>query len=269
MYIYHYTTIKALYGIMKNKEFWWGNTSSMNDRNERLEFIGRITGAVREDFGPSEKCDEFCRHIEAEASTDFPFAMCFSTQAEDASQWERYADRAQGVCLKINSEVFASLLEGCNVVFNNVYYDFDVRNHRYYPLINSYFTDGSIHGEAGIYDLESLASHILASAPIYKNHSFWGESERRVYTLLGLPFCDNPDTYRYDYESKDNEIKRYLKIRYDLLCLKKGIKPDDMIEEVVIGPRGRQNIEELKAFCIDMGFPGLADNIRLSNCPLR
>ena len=49
-YIYHYTTMKALFGIIRNKEFWWGNTSTMNDKKELTEFTNKIVSSVRADY---------------------------------------------------------------------------------------------------------------------------------------------------------------------------------------------------------------------------
>lgn len=270
-YIYHYTSVKALYGILKNKEFWWGKTSSMNDRKELREFIERITDCVRKDFGEShkDKCDEFCNLLSSHVGTEFPFAMCFSAREEDASQWERYADKATGVYIKMNTGMIIKLFEGANVVFNNVYYDFDIRSHKYYKVLREYFENGQFDEESGISNVETLVTNIIANAPSYKNRSFWAECERRIYTLEGKELSDVPDSYRFGFESKENAIKMILKIRYDLLCEAKGIKCDSLFEEIVIGPRSVQNIDELKQFCIHMGFPRLADHIRVSDCPLR
>ena len=268
-YIYHYTTMKALFGIIKNKEFWWGNTSTMNDKKELIEFTNKIESAVRKDFKSvsPERVDTFCDLIE-NASKEYPFAMCFSSQEEDASQWERYGDRATGVCLKINTRVFADLLSGCNVVFNNVYYDSDIRKHSFYSILKEYFETGVVNTD-GADTVERLVSNIITNAPSYKNRSFWAECERRVYTLVGMPFCRSSEAYRYEYECKEHEVKRYLKIKYDLLCAEQGISHDTLFEELVVGPRSNQNLDELRAFLTDLGFPRLAEHIRMSDCPLR
>lgn len=270
-HIYHYTSIKALYGILKNKEFWWGNTASMNDRKELIEFIGRIEDCIRSDFYSDypDKCNEFIDLLKGMTGREFPFAMCFSAREEDASQWERYADGASGVYIKMNSEVLYKIFEECSVVFNGVYYDFDIRNHEYYKLLKEYFEDGRISGVNGIDGAEGLVANILANAPGYKNRSFWAECERRIYTLPGCGFSDVEGAYSYGFESKDKAIRSVIKIRYDILCDHAGIPIEDLFEEIVIGPRSVQNIDELKSFCIHMGFPGLADHIRVSTCPLR
>ncbi len=270
-HIYHYTSIKALYGILKNKEFWWGNTASMNDRKELLEFIGCIEDCIRADFAERfpDKCEKFIDLLRDRIGRDFPFAMCFSAREEDASQWERYADGASGVCIKMNSEVLYKLFEPCNVVFNGVYYDFDIRNHEYYRLLKEYFEEGKIDDPSGIGDAEGLVANILANAPGYKNRSFWAECERRIYTLPGTDLCSSRDVYEYGFESKDKAIRSIIKIRYDLLCEEVGVSAEELFEEIVIGPRSIQNIDELKSFCEHMGFPGLASHIRVSTCPLR
>ncbi len=270
-HIYHYTSVKALFGILKNKEFWWGNTASMNDRNELLEFVGRIEDCIRTDFSikSKERCDEFCSLLSRQVINEFPFAMCFSAREEDASQWERYADRASGVYIKMNTAAVYEIFRSCNVVFNSVYYDFDIRHHEYYKVLAEYFESGEIKGISGVDGVEGLVTNILANAPAYKNQSFWTECERRIYTMAGTEFCKSAEAYRLGFESKDNSIRMILKIRYDRLCEMAGIKIDSLFEEIVIGPRSVQNIDELKSFCKFMGFPRLAEHIRVSTCPLR
>ena len=38
----HYTSIPALFGMLKDKEFWFGSTASMNDRSEIKHFINEL-----------------------------------------------------------------------------------------------------------------------------------------------------------------------------------------------------------------------------------
>ncbi len=47
-YLYHYTSIDALMGILEKKEFWLGNTANMNDSSELIDFTKRIIDAVME-----------------------------------------------------------------------------------------------------------------------------------------------------------------------------------------------------------------------------
>lgn len=266
-YLYHYTTMKALFGIIKNKEFWWGNTSTMNDKKELIEFTNKLINVAKEDAGDSWESGERAKafsELVREKSKDYPYAMCFSSLEEDASQWERYADKAQGVCLKINTGVFQKLLENCNVVFNSIYYNSDIREQDFYPAMKRFFETGKTEG-----GIENLVSNILTSAPSFKNRSFWAECESRVYTLIGTEFCSNTQAYRIGYECKDNSIKRYLKIKYDALCAEQGVSHDELFEELVVGPRSEQNLDELRQFIEAMGFPRLSQHIRKSDCPLR
>lgn len=38
-YLYHYTSTATLHNILKSKQFWLGNTATMNDKKEVKYFI--------------------------------------------------------------------------------------------------------------------------------------------------------------------------------------------------------------------------------------
>ncbi len=60
-YLYHYTSIATLHNILKSKQFWLGNTATMNDKKEVKYFIELLQRALCENI-PSDKlsqCDIF------------------------------------------------------------------------------------------------------------------------------------------------------------------------------------------------------------------
>ena len=52
-YLYHYTSIDTLMGILEKKEFWLGNTANMNDTSELMDFTKRIIRVVQDRINPN------------------------------------------------------------------------------------------------------------------------------------------------------------------------------------------------------------------------
>ena len=97
--LYHYTSIAACVGILKEKKLWLGSTAAMNDKLEIVCFIDKLQKAVCEDIKPDKRkdCDLFFEKIYSRLKNEYPYAICFSTLNDNAAQWERYADDAHGV----------------------------------------------------------------------------------------------------------------------------------------------------------------------------
>ena len=68
-------------------------------------------------------------------------------------------------------------------------------------------------------------------------------------------------------------MRRYmlkiLKMNLGELCKEEGIAFEKLFSKIIIGPRSSQNIVELKEFICSCGLYELAENIEVSNCPLR
>lgn len=95
--LYHYTSIATLHSILKNKQFWLGNTATMNDSKEVKHFIELLRNELRDNISADklDQCNEFFAKVFARIEKEYPYAMCFSKLEDDAAQWERYADGAK------------------------------------------------------------------------------------------------------------------------------------------------------------------------------
>lgn len=92
----------------------------------------------------------------------------------------------------------------------------------------------------------------------HKHPSFQSECEIRVAKYI------NNDEDELIF-SKNNTIKRMFV--FDIK--KHGITFDELIEEIIIGPRSKQSIDELKMYIESKGYIEISKKIRVSNCPLR
>lgn len=268
--LYHYTSLQALKGILENKEFWLGNASNMNDKSELLDFINRICEAVLLVENPNAPhVIETINKIKQFENIDFPFVMCLShfrcrtspdleRTFEDASMWERYADNAQGVCIKFDLKTFYKLFYGEEFfVIDYILYKYDAKEHELVKAILNY-----IHGKPyGFNDLEGLISNIQSCAVRHKHHSFFKENEIRL-----TYFKNNPEK---DYILSGDMIKSIYKVNVGRLCQEKKVNFEDLFQEIIIGPRSKQNKYDLVEYLKSNKYNILANHIKESDCPLR
>lgn len=267
-HLYHYTSIQSFFGIIKNKELWLGNTASMNDKTELLHFTQELKNAVLADY--PEKCHEINRlwsKIDTAVQKGYPFAMSLSTLSDDAAQWERYASGATGVCIDINIKVLAQLFHNHSGFLNTVFYDGDIRQHDHLKIVSEYLSSGKWKG----FDNEDRwISNLIATACCHKHKSFSPENETRMIVLSELVDLHSADgVFRVEYECLNNQVKKVLKVNIAKLCETEGISSDSIFDGVLIGPKSIQHIGTIKEFLCANDFYHLADNVHLSECPLR
>ncbi|WP_456028714.1 DUF2971 domain-containing protein [Ruminococcus sp.] len=266
--IYHYTTIEALQGMLfGNKELWLGDSSFMNDTKELTEFIDRLKNEIISSVHniDKEKCNSFFQKVYECAKKNYPYIMSFSKRRDDAAQWERYANNAEGICIGFYKNKLDSLKRKIKEPFflQEVFYDFNVKNHEHFNCVKNYICDndlGSFTSE------ESLIENIVATACSFKNVSFSAEDEIRAIIL----YVDSPSEFvRVEFEIRNGVIKKYAKIKWYDVCKKLELNIQDLISEIIIGPRSQQKIDILKEYLSLNDYDDLALKVKNSECPLR
>ena len=286
--LYHYTTINALYNIFKNKELWLGNTSAMNDKNEITEFYNNLKARLLSDFPDKEETiNSLINFSINKIDRNYPFVMSFSTCKDDAAQWDRYADKAQGGCIVFNRPKLVELLSDLPMGLDKVYYGDDVSEicNRDYHILSDYLksdktTNLIFENESNntFNQVKDSLTYLINYAVKYKNMSFASEKEYRIYTSSGRPtnadfnfFMSHSNPTHspvcFDYQISGNQIKKILKIRLDNQYHK--IKLDDIIERIIVGPRSEQSLAILKEYLKTEECPQLAEKIENSKCTLR
>lgn len=267
-HLYHYTSMQSFFGIIKNKELWLGNAATMNDKTELLYFTQGLKNALLEDY--PEKQHEINRlwsKIDEAVQKGYPFAMCLSTLSDDAAQWERYASGGTGVCIDVNIKALAQLFHNHSGFLNSVFYGSDIRQHDHLKIVSEYLSNGKW------YDLENedrWISNLIATACCHKHKSFSPENETRMIVLSELVDLHSADgVFHVEYECLNNQIKKVLKVDIKTLCRLEHISLDSIFDGVLIGPKSLQHIGTIKEFLCANDFYHLADNVHLSDCPLR
>lgn len=262
--LYHYTSFTSLYGIIKNQELWLGNTATMNDKFELINLVESIKKALLEDIDDKDKvkCEEFFNNVFSKIKKKPLFASCFSRLKDDAAQWERYANNAKGVCLEFDTRTLISLFFNKSSRLNEVFYSCDPREHDFYKFLSYYYNNGKFPYN---FTEDSLIENMINTSGLHKHEGFASEKEIRLITRT----CDNVEYSNFDFIELNGTIRKILKMNLGELCKEKGIKFEKLFSKIIIGPRSNQNIVELKDFICSCGLYELAENIEVSNCPLR
>lgn len=116
--LWHYTDFNALDGILNKKELWFSSTANVNDAKEVIGFIDNLKKNVSDNLGSiyeKRVNEEFCK-IYNHLSKEIPFIFCTSKARNDAAQWERYADRGEGVAIVFNTENLFKLFFTMNLL---------------------------------------------------------------------------------------------------------------------------------------------------------
>lgn len=259
-YLYHYTSINALCSILDTNQFWFGYTKNMNDSTDVVGFLHEITYHLNLDF-PIEtpRKTEILKLLTETEKKAHVYIMSFSGLEDDAAQWERYADNATGVCLKINTSILAKACEENKFWLKEVRYLFDDKSNDDYEFnyrqLANYIENGCTYNNKSL----SLIIFELWLTGIYHKHPSF-QSEREVRFIKYIHIED--DIYRF---SKTNIVKRMFVFDFK----KYGIKIDEIIDEIIIGPRSQQSIDELKLYIESKGYTELSNKIKYSSSPLR
>lgn len=266
-YLYHYTSIDALMGIIEKKEFWLGNTANMNDSSELMDFTNRIINVVMERLSSSNdpiaiinsNASDIIYDITQGIKNHYPYAMCFSYGDEDASLWERYADSARGVCIVFDIEKLYQLFFGGNMILDHVFYDYNEKQHEFVQIILDYIK----RKETGFSSIEGVISNLALCAACHKHKGFSSEKEVRLVSLI------QPNKNERIFTKSNSSIKSMMRIDLIDLCKTKGVEFQDIFSGVILGPRSKQRVVDLQEYLEFWGYNELAQKIKNSECPLR
>lgn len=261
--IYHYTSSYVLFNIMNTNELWLGNTANMNDKSELSNFIDLIEKELRSKHNDKQKeIDNIFYEIRDRLKKEYPFVLCFSKDIDDAAQWERYGDHAQGICVEFDTYLLTKYIYKAGFLsITNIFYDDNVKNHAYTKCFSNYLDNKPYEFE----NLKGLIDNLLLGSAGHKHKSFKSENECRLYTF----YETETEHSKTEYKIFNSNIKKVLVLDLNKIDNFSDIKFYDTISKIIVGPKSTQNINDLKDFIKDKGYPDLSEKIVLSECPLR
>ena len=159
-----------------------------------------------------------------------------------------------------DTELLYKLIFYNRFIMNEEYYGYNAKQHKMKTLLVDYIQDNKMEEFS---DIDGLIDNLLLCAMIHKHESFSAEQEVR----LSPYFIKNDDSH-LEYRVTET-IRRIYVVDLNELCQKENMVLDDLIKAIVIGPKSKQNIEDLKWYLNKINLPGLAGKVRKSDCPLR
>lgn len=260
--LWHYTDFNALNGILNEKKIWFGSTASMNDKDELSGFIKDLKSAVLLEIDKENvsKAERIFEKIQKRLLVEYPYIFCVSRAYNDAAQWDRYAYGDTGVAIVFDTEFLYKLIFYNRFIMNEEYYGYNAKQHKMKTLLVDYIQDNKMEEFS---DIDGLIDNLLLCAMIHKHESFSAEQEVR----LSPYFIKNDDSH-LEYRVTET-IRRIYVVDLNELCQKENMVLDDLIKAIVIGPKSKQNIEDLKWYLNKINLPRLAGKVRKSDCPLR
>ncbi len=270
MTLYHYTDFIAFDSIIKNRELRVNNVLNMNDAAEMELFMKGIFEAVLKrlkEAGHRRRTEALARLFEEEKGKYFKYsayAACFSMYRDDASQWERYADRGKGVCIGMRRNLLEQMAGGA-ISLQKVYYQDDMDSHPLAEEIYGLVTAGEPVSEDNP-RLDEMIRKAWRNAASFKHPSFSSEHEVR---LVVMPYGASDFHIKPCYHVAKERIKKYYPLDLETMCSSAGISLTDLIPEIIIGPESTQSLPILQDYLSDLGLNALAERICYSVCPLR
>ena len=282
---YHYTSIQVLYSIICSHTLWLSNLMNSNDPDEFYlncsDFNKYIENMGVDPFNGKPYI------LEDNGILGKNYGMCFSSLNDNLSQWERYGDHLQGVAIGFDIELLQKLL------IDNYDFKFDFYSMKYNENEKINFLKNQIkrmkkfdtHCPLAQFTIEGLYFSLYYGTcrAVFKREAFSIEKEFRLFfdpkyfnfihsmskQIYGDRFSallEKGELTHKNVKEKlhlleedkkfalmRNGINSYLSLDLNLL----GDSHVSVIEEIILGPKSTQDINELKDFCKKNGFTPL------------
>ena len=268
MRLYHYTTIPALYGIIQNKEWWFGSFQSANDKSELTNYISGLKKSLLKRLKNEEQKEKCCTFFEkVNPHNDLTYFLSLSTARDNVNLWDRYTNQSTGVCLVFNEKKLRNAFED-DFFIDKVYYRKNFQTHEHFKILEAYFTEKLFIN--GFSSEKQLISNIQATSCKYKHPSFKGESEIRLVAIFPDELTSTDKHFaEVQYKLIGNKIKQVLVLKLDTFLEKNNLTFEDLVQEIILAPKSEQEMHALQNHLRANGFYKLAEKITISECPLR
>lgn len=211
--VYHYTSLEALHGIVKQGVLWASDASHLNDRAElryALENMRFLMSNSRQ-LGPSQQpLDAIFRPGLARQ-----FVACFSKARDQLSQWRAYGKRI-GVSIAFDRSHLDHALNGRRgEVFDCQYLkssEFATLREELDEVLQTLSTSGALNEKGELIDMSvqnELTQKVIKIATYIKHPSFAEEQEVR------LGFASDQAFESIQFRSSHESLVPFLEIDLD------------------------------------------------------
>ncbi len=276
--LYHYTSVRTIDLIIKNKCIWATDITKLNDRKEQkiwYEIFDKVIESFvsKEDYTTHQKIiDEICEKINAYKEYD-SFISSFSSKEDLLSQWRAYGDDGEGICIAFDRRQFLDILysDGINPSLYNGHLDYNYQNvfddtYKLIYEIIKYFHSQEITLEEFKNRIDNTnyfnekCEQIWMRIQDSKDSSFFEESEFRLF----LHQLKDKPIKQVDTFERNKRLIPYVKLEF-------GNKPVP-IKKIIIGPACKE-FEDLKSgierLLKNNGYSNVENMIKISKVPYR
>jgi len=260
---YHYCSVDAFLGIIRDGLFRLSNLWFMNDSKEvrwfygiALEIIGERLDKLETRSGPNDAANEYLqtlkRLLEKRADFDHVYCGCFSAKPDDLSQWRGYADEGRGLAIGFDLDEICTLPENNPGVLRRVEVEYaEQKQRKTAEAVIDEFGASTVCG----YDdplkrprTQAWKAYYELSrfAPRCKNPSFRSEAETRI-----VLHPSNDSNFRDPIRDYLKSVARFpsgqveFRVRGERIIPYATIRiPRTSIKEVVLGPRFERHENE-------------------------
>lgn len=243
--LYHYTSMESLYSMTKSNSILLSNVQEMNDSLECKLFFDILIKNLRDNNIYSDETINYVTDLFITKLNDV-FTFSFSTEDDDAAQWQRYADNGKGVCL------VCDLLDLYNYYFNKSIGGFispveyvDI-NTKLDSITNCSIDDyesifkalSNIQSQtANLHSNNHLIKLILDCCKI-KDRSFRNENEWRLIVCDKSNQCDDSSRISVSFDKdKFTKTKYELKGAFRKKSDNKTTNYPFLFSKIVLGPK--------------------------------
>ena len=255
MIVYHYCNAFNALAILKERRLRLTDVYRMNDAKE-ARYLYTLYLEELKKYGNNEFMDEF---YDFALSHNYHFytnylkgnsgryAGCFSVEVDLTSQWIAYGDNGMGYAIGIEDEYFKELEDSFQ--YHQIeYYGPDTIKEHVIQLYKKYKDKIEKHPRSTEV-LESILLEIKnynIDSCLIKSFHFKSEKEKRlVYEGKGTSYqSEHFHIDHRDYYAKQNYINSYLGLYFT----------PKIVKEVIIGPKNRNEIEDIKELLVDLGY---------------
>ena len=199
---YHYTSVGAMFDIVRNQVFWLTNLKSSNDKKELYysdnDFFADYDNLVQHESDEKKKAvlvdikenTDNRRLFHDAKERDEIYALSLCRKRDNLTHWDRYAGGSSGVCIALNVAAIPQYHERTNMGFflsslldvNQITYHQEERRKLIGALLDDVMDELTRHTRLTYIDFRSMILPLTyyRAKNYVKNSSFSDEQEVRL-----------------------------------------------------------------------------------------
>lgn len=300
--LYYYCKNDIFVSIITNKSIWLSDMTKSNDSWEIYKYIGMVEDAIDKRIskmhsfsennipqnGPKlqqyiNEEDNRCVYLHARKklaslkSNYYCLAICFSDVGDHLSHWQGYGDDGAGVSIGFDEDSIHRLLEK-HILFKCgevQYYKNDKdkkiqkKLEQYFEKLDNIHKDTRPNSEGRNKAIKKWCNNILDDdAPFFKPEGFVEERETRFCFVRIIPpeHMEKPKQDSHLLGVRFHVSKTAIVPHYELSFLD---ETDNIIRQIVLGPRNDSDCNTIKAFLSQNNFNNKKIDVKKSDIPYR